>query len=78
MHNTIIRPNATNPNALHVAPLDELGYVTYASTVTRDILAIKELVAKGHKIVWNMNDRFCTVNGQTFNIHKNVWLLRSR
>ena len=45
----------------------------YKYALWRDLKTIEVLSSVGHEIKWNVNDRWCTVNGKTFNVHKSVY-----
>lgn len=46
---------------------------SYIGSLDRIITKMKYLIKQGNKIVWSFNERWCTINGQTFNISKIVW-----
>lgn len=45
-------------------------------SVWKDLQAMKALAEAGHEIIWSGNERWCVVNGKTFNIHKSVYIKR--
>lgn len=45
----------------------------YKLALWKDLKTIEILSEAGHEIQWNSNDRWCTVNGRTFNVHKTVY-----
>lgn len=51
-----------------------LGHATLLKlSVFRDLQKIKKLEEEGHEVIWNSNGRFCTINGETFNVAKSVY-----
>lgn len=50
---------------------------SYLSSLDRMIREMRRLVAKGAEIVWSTNERFCIINGKTFNVSKIVWDART-
>lgn len=50
---------------------------SYANSLDRIIMKMKRLIKQGNEIVWSLNERWCTINGQTFNISKIVWEART-
>lgn len=45
-------------------------------SVWEDLKEIKALSEAGHNIVWSGNERWCVINGKTFNISKSVYIKR--
>ena len=45
-------------------------------SVWKDLKELKKLSEAGYPIVWSKNERWCVVNGKTFNISKSVYTKR--
>lgn len=50
---------------------------SYERYFTNLLEQMQALVNEGHEIVWGKTENWCTVNGITFNIPKDVWMERS-
>ena len=46
---------------------------SYDHSLNKIIYKIKELLKQGFKPEWSCSERYCTINGQTFNIAKPVF-----
>ncbi len=56
---------------------DTLDYaIECKMSVWKDLKELKKLSESGHDIVWSSNERWCIVNGKTFNISKSVYQKR--
>ena len=63
----------TDPSVLY----EDLDYAVKCKfSVWKDLKEIKTLSKSGHAIIWSANERWCTVNGKTFNISKAVYQKR--
>ena len=47
--------------------------VKYKHSMWVELKKISSLVKSGHKIQWSTNERWCSVNGETFNVAKTVY-----
>ena len=47
--------------------------VLYKFSTWKELKKMLQLVNKGHEIKWSANERWCTINGTTFNISKSVY-----
>lgn len=56
--------------------IDGSDTVTYASNVYNIFRKVRSLEKKGHKIEWSKNERFCIIEGKTYNIAKSVYEYR--
>lgn len=50
--------------------------IRYKYSMWSELKKMSALVDAGHEIIWSTNEKWCTVNGQTFNISKSVYKKR--
>ena len=56
---------------------NRLGYAIKCKySVWKDLKKLKTLSEAGHEIAWSGNERWCVVDGKTFNISKSVYVKR--
>ena len=46
---------------------------SYVTSLQNTILEMFKLVRKGHPIKWGPKEKWCVINGKTFNVPKSVW-----
>lgn len=78
---TIVHSHArTNPIGFSNVDFGEdrnVEYGYYARYFDRLIEEMIELVKAGYEIVWGKTENWCSINGTTYNVPKDVWDIRS-
>ena len=50
--------------------------VRYKYSMWSELKKLSALINSGHELTWSANEKWCTINGQTFNISKSVYIKR--